>query len=503
MRIFFSYILLLLSVETIRAQSNDTISFSNQEQSQLINKVRNGFYRSAGLKTWRNEFSYSNIQFIYFNNTDDVYLPQLGSGDKGFGVSSNSYRKLKNNLTLWGSAFYENKRISDVVYNESLDYDVIYPYAMVDTVGGDLRSEVYHFSGGASKKFRKFSIGFDGSYTGGLAYRRRDPRPENISSTIDFSLAISKNIYKRYVASFDLTGTKYHQRNTLDFASNLGAPNIYHDAGLGAYNDLLDGTNDNAIFNGGKRGFLLSFVPMNRKGIMFTAGADQFTIRKRLSNVVEDIGKLTDYDFHTDLGYSWEQNTKLYFIKLLGNIKSRESMEANFNNRGDDVGFVKISESKRFFHDQISIGLEINREKKVQDRQLSMLLKASVINNNFKYLNPNRNLDAKNFFSSLGVKYMAPVKRNMLTAFAWVDYKRNFYIQNFWPDVSKGHVFAGMLDQMLFYYRSDYYGAGGDVRLDIPTANSLGIFVELKGAYKLYRQKLNASDINLAFGIAF
>ncbi len=490
-------------METIHAQSNDTISFSNQEQSQLINKVRTGFYRSAGVKTWQNEFSYSNIQLGYFDNADDVYLPQIGSGEKGFRVSSNSYQKFKSNLTLWGNAFYENKKIMDVVYNETLDYEVIYPYAMVDTVGGNLRSEVYHFSGGASKGFKKFNIGFEGSYTGGLAYRRRDPRPENISSAIDFSLAVSKNIYRRYVAAFDLIGTKYHQRNTLDFASNLGAPNIYHDAGLGAYNDLLDGTNDNAIFNGGKKGFLLSFVPINREGILFTAGVDQFTVRKRLGNVVGDIGELTDYDFHTDLGYSWKQSTKLYFIKLLGKIKSRESMEANFNNRGDDVGFVKISESKRFFHDQVLIGLEINREKKLQDRQFSVLLKASVVNDNFKYINPNRNLEAKNFFGSLGVKYMTPVKRNMLTAFAWVDCKRNFYISNFWPDVSKSHVFAGMLDQMLFYYKSDYYGVGGDVRLDIPTSNNLGVFMELKGAYQLYRQNLNASNINLAFGIVF
>ncbi|MFT3904597.1 MAG: hypothetical protein QM727_15605 [Niabella sp.] len=497
---------LLLGVGHLHAQDNDTTAkLALLEQMVLFNNARNDFYNSAGLKTWQSEFSYSSIKVDYFNNNSDTYLPQSGSGSKGFTVTSNSFKKLQTNLTLWGSASYENKKIRKISYNESLDYDIIYPYAMVDTVGGDLSSETYYFNGGLLKSFKKINIGFEGAYTGALAYRQRDPRPENTSSKIDVSLALSKEMYRDYVLAVDLKGSTYHQKNLLRFASNLGAPNIYHDAGLGAYNDLLDGTNMGSIFNGDNKGVLLSFAPENRQGIMFTAGFDQLVIRKRLNSVVANIGKLTENKFHAAIGYLLQHDETSYLFKIFGSVKQRESLEANFSNRGSSIGLVKISESKRFTHDEAEAGIEINGQRSLNKQQLSVLIRSFVTENNFKYINPNRKLDATNWVNLLQLNYLVPLKNNLLTTSVWFDYHRNMKTSHYWPDVNQGHTFYNMLNQMQAYYSREFYGLGASVRMDIPTKNQLGLFVQMQGGYKNFQPALNgdAHTLKLSAGVTF
>ncbi|HMR83663.1 MAG TPA: hypothetical protein PKE30_11045 [Niabella sp.] len=490
-----------MGVTIVHAQRNDTIRLALQEQLALTYNAQKNFYRSAALRTWQNQFNHSSLHLNYFNNASDIYLPQLGSGADGFSIASESFKKLQQGLTLWGNASYKNKKIRNIVYNETSDYDIVYPYVMSDTVGGDLKSETYYFNGGLLKNFRKISVGFEGAYTGELAYRKRDPRPENTSSKIDVILAVSKRLVKDYRIALDLKGSKYHQRNTLSFASNLGAPNIYHDAGLGTYNDLLDGTNASALFNGNNKGVMLGLISENRKGIMFTSGFDQLVIKKRLNNVVGDIGKLTENKGFADLGYLLKSNKSSYLIKLFGSIKNRKSLEANFNNRGDDIGFVKISESERFSHHEATAGLSITADNIFKVPHLTLSFKTGRVTSSFKYINPNRKLDAVQWNSIFQVGHMLPVKKALLTTSARLVFSKNIEASNHWPDVMTGHTFYNMLNQMYTFYSSNYYGLGALTRIDIPAFSQFGIYGLLDAEYKNYSAVYNGKGYNIHVGL--
>lgn len=505
-RIIFIYLgSFILSVLASHAQDVDATHNAWKERWTLVNNTRSTFYRSAGTRAWQNQFSYSAIDVGCFDGKADIFLPQKGTGQKGFVVSSESYKNLKDSLTLWGRAFYNNKKVTSVLYNESLDYEIIYPYAMVDTVGGDLNNETYYFNGGVQKRWEKYSVAFDGSYTGGLAYRRRDPRQENTSSKVDFSLAVSRQVFGKYQIAVDLNGTKYQQRNSLDFASNLGAPNIFHDAGLGAFNDLLDGTNETAIFNGSAKGALLSIVPEDRHGFMFVMGIDQFKVKKRLDDIRSDIGELTNNKLYADLGYSFRSNRNTYILKLTGQISDRKSLEANFNNRGDDAGFVRISETNRFSHDLSMLGFEISGENRISDRPVSFMLKPHIVSDKFRYINPNRKLETSSAWLLAGINYMSSFKKSVLSTGLLFDVKKNLRSSTYWPDVNRDHTFSDMLNRMAAYYSSSYIGGGGVIRGDISVSDQLRVFGSVNALYRSYKDIPDAEGfhIQLSFGINF
>lgn len=84
----------------------------------------------------------------------------------------------KGNSSLWGEARYKNGKKTGRRWNETSDYLLLYPYVMGDTVGGDLKSEQYYFSGGYAYRKGSYTIGAEGSYGADIEYRNADPRPK-------------------------------------------------------------------------------------------------------------------------------------------------------------------------------------------------------------------------------------------------------------------------------------------------------------------------------------
>ena len=98
-----------------------------------------------------------------------------------------SWIKLSDRTRLWGNARYTTGKETGVVWNETADFELLYPYVMADSFGGDLSLQEYAFTGGYSGRAGKFTWGIEGSYRAALEYRNRDPRPKNIVSDLDFA----------------------------------------------------------------------------------------------------------------------------------------------------------------------------------------------------------------------------------------------------------------------------------------------------------------------------
>ena len=98
--------------------------------------------------------------------------------------------RLNDNSAVRGSVQYRNGIKKGVMWNSSSDYDVVRPYAVVDSVGGDVRREEYSFSGGYAARSGRLHYGFNGSYRALHEYRMVDPRPRNIVSDLAFSSAL-------------------------------------------------------------------------------------------------------------------------------------------------------------------------------------------------------------------------------------------------------------------------------------------------------------------------
>ena len=89
--------------------------------------------------------------------------------------------------SLWGEAGYRNGTYTNLKWNETSDYDLLHPYVMGDSVGGDLRTEQYRFQGGYAGRAGRIVWGAEAAYRATLAYRQVDPRPHNIAARLQAS----------------------------------------------------------------------------------------------------------------------------------------------------------------------------------------------------------------------------------------------------------------------------------------------------------------------------
>ena len=138
----------------------------------------------------------------YTSESEPVLL-QSGDGEKSIGFQADSYIR-KKNYCLWGNALYRNGRVKNLKWNETSDWELLYPYLLADSVGGDLSKEIYSFTGGYAARYESITWGGNFSYEASVAYRGIDPRPKNTTSDLSLSLGLSIPVSPSYL--FDTNG---------------------------------------------------------------------------------------------------------------------------------------------------------------------------------------------------------------------------------------------------------------------------------------------------------
>ena len=106
-----------------------------------------------------------------YGKEDEAALLQAGDGYLKGAADVSSWIKLSDRTRLWGNARYTTGKETGVVWNETADFELLYPYVMADSIGGDLSLQEYAFTGGYSGRAGKFTWGIEGSYRAALEYR--------------------------------------------------------------------------------------------------------------------------------------------------------------------------------------------------------------------------------------------------------------------------------------------------------------------------------------------
>lgn len=177
---------------------------------------------NPAVKQWVLPYSYTSISGRrHYNHQSRAIDLQRGRGDDYWAFEASTYMKHKSS-TLWGNASYRNGRQRGVVWNESSDADIIYPYFTADSVGGNLNIEQYAFAGGYADHKGRWSWGATLSYIAGLYYRNVDPRPRNTTNRLDISAGAGMRIGStKYVAAIMIDYRKYKQSADIEFVNEL------------------------------------------------------------------------------------------------------------------------------------------------------------------------------------------------------------------------------------------------------------------------------------------
>ena len=85
-----------------------------------------------------------------YSHASAPLLLEKGDGHSAIEAKTTAYIRLSNHTTVWGKASYTTKRTNNIRWNSTSDYDLLAPYVLADTVGGNTLGERYMFSGGYS-----------------------------------------------------------------------------------------------------------------------------------------------------------------------------------------------------------------------------------------------------------------------------------------------------------------------------------------------------------------
>lgn len=228
-------------------------------------------------------------------------------GDRagGFSVQAASVHDIDSVSRVFGVASYSWQQSHGNRFVENADYDLLYPYLTVDTVGGGLRSETYFFRGGY--RMRKNHIAWYAAlqFRALQSYRAVDPRPKNKVADLRVDAGIGY-VGKRFTWMAFAEGGRYKQNNEIKFYSELGESQIYHLIAPGSAYTRFSGSKKESYYHGFTAGAGIAMLPLHG-GWLAMATYRHLSVTKELhDNTFIPIGRIRTHTIDATVGYTAE-----------------------------------------------------------------------------------------------------------------------------------------------------------------------------------------------------
>lgn len=293
--------------------------------------------KNPAVQWFRQDFQLSELFVGYDDDRrSEASLSQDGDRYNGFGFAARSFVPTGKNGRAFGSAGYSNGTRHDVQWSETSDFALLYPYLTADSVGGSLKTETYRFAGGYAHTVGAWTWAAQLSYRALLEYREVDPRPRNVVSDLQGSLAAARSVGPDYRLSLAVRGRKYSQGGDIDFYNEMNSSAIYHLTGLGMDYVRFAGLNASAYYDGWGAGGSVDFFPFSRKGFSASVGYDYFTFRKQMRDLNNlPLVSLGEHALTALLAYRTEGTELAWGMTVEGEYKQRKGAEHIF---GDPSG---------------------------------------------------------------------------------------------------------------------------------------------------------------------
>ena len=276
------------------------VARSNSESERLLQLAWN----NPAIMQFKRNYSLSEVRVGYNSRSENRAVDvQQGDKDHTLVFDANTYMKHRNS-TLWGEAYYNNGRIKGINWNETSEPQVVQPYMLADSVGGNMNVERYSFMGGWANYNGKWAIGASIGYTAGLYCRNVDPRPRNVTARLDVKAGIGYNVWRDYVLAASFNYKKYKQTNNVAFYSELGNDKIFHLLGFANDYSRFAGTGIQTYYNGNRLAATLNFHPTDGSGFSASVEASRFSF----NNIITQLNKLpmahvTHNELQADAGW--------------------------------------------------------------------------------------------------------------------------------------------------------------------------------------------------------
>ncbi|WP_306354018.1 DUF6850 family outer membrane beta-barrel protein [Flavobacterium sp. '19STA2R22 D10 B1'] len=497
------FLFIIFSSAMLRAQDSTSVLLRIHEDLSPANNFSSVFYSNPANQHYARRYSLSEFSASYYANSQETNIQQLGNGITQFIINAQSYYKINPQNTVWGNASYKNGKRKNVHWNESSDYQVIYPYVTADSIGGDLSFEEYSFKGGYSKAYEKITLGIVAQYRALMEYRAIDPRPKNTVSDLTLSLGISRNLGEHYVLGTAINLQKYTQSNNLKFFSELGAPAVYHMTGLGVYNNLLTGNKLSSFYDGKGYGASVQLFPKDRNGFALSIGYNHFGYEKIMTEFQNLIAStIAEQQYVSEVSYLKKTKHRIWGAKMGFQYTDRAGTENIFDNQ-TSTSYIKISEDTKYTNQVTSVVL--SGLYSIPDPELSWSIAPSFYlkNTATKYIEPLRTIDIKQGIGRLDLSASKLLSQSLITLSTSFEHNWALDSKMKLRDRVKTNSIFEMLDHNFAYLSSNYTKVNLAARWDYKYSPDLNLFVKADIDYYNYSTNSNNTYFQMSVGMTF
>lgn len=496
------FVFIILSSGMLYAQDSTSVLIRIHEDLSPENNFTKALYTNPANQHYARLYSLSELSAGYNTAKQQTNIQQLGNGISQFLINAKSYYRIDSQNTVFGNAYYKKGKRKNVHWNESSDYQIIYPYVTADSVGGDLSYEEYSFSGGYAKAFKKMTLGIAAEYRALMEYRDVDPRPKNTVSDLKVSGGVSFTIGDRYVLGSGLNVQKYTQSNSLKFFSELGAPAVYHMVGLGVYNNLLTGNKLSSYYDGSGYGANLQFFPKDRNGFGLSIGYNQFDYEKIMTEFQNLVAStLLENKYEGEVSYLKKSEEKFWGAKIGLFYTDRAGTENIFDNQST-TSYIKISESKKYTNQVASVVFSGLYYIPNPDLSWSIAPSFNLRNTAEKYIDPLRKIDIQQGIGQLDFGVSKLLSKSLINVSASLEHNWILNSEMELSDRKTNQIFE-MLDSNFAYLSSAYTKINTAVRWDYQYKPDLNLFVKISLDYYDFSKNQNNTFFQMSLGLTF
>lgn len=300
---------------------------------------RENAFENPASRFYKQDYSLSTIGFRgQHEDANDFKVAQMGKGNSFWKFEAESQYILDKNNLVWGEASYTNGKRHDVTWNETSDFELLYPYVMGDEYVGSLKYEQYYLNGGYAGRYKQWIFGATIGYRALCEFRTHDPRPNNTVADLKASIAAGLNLGK-YNLALSFKAGKYKQTNDLKYFNELGAKKEYHLTGIGNEFVRFSGACNNVFYKGHNLGGSFEFIPTDREGISASLMYNYFTFDKILSNLNKlPLNKVKENEIGGEVAWMKQNSKKAFYgVKFNANYIHRDGYDNMFGDATNNV----------------------------------------------------------------------------------------------------------------------------------------------------------------------
>lgn len=489
-----------LTILSCTVQAQDSTVFYNEQQQLLLGNLKN-HYQLPALNGYVKQLNFTSMQMGYSHQKSDAYILQRGSGNSGFQIQVDSYQKKNKNMNLWGSFNYSNQKIHDVNFNESLDFDKVYPYVTTDTIGGDIAQEQYAIMGGFSKTLGTMTYAFESAFTGKQDTRNRDPRINNISTDFLVNLSASRALTANYAMGLSIQGSRYMQKNKVSFNSEMGKPTLYHETGIGTYNRLFMGTLDEANYLGHTYALKLQLAPKEQLGWFAHVDYQQTKLTKNLKDISHVINTANKQQVDLALGYKTQLSTN-GFLAAGATYQNKHiaGIEGKFDNREANVNLTLIAEEQLFSAIRNESQAYLSYQQLGTKDHFSTTLRMGYSDFVETYKAPLRQQEFTHLTMHGQVVWARVLPKNFISASLGYTYVNPLSANFYWGDLSEMSLRQQMLRNNYDYYNTAWSKIDFNSKYTIALKKAQKLFFGFRASYV---EAYKLQEFTLSTGFVF